>query len=100
MKKNLNEFERLAQENIVSPEQIENIKKTIAPIADAFNFAAYIKYLLDMPQRKSKIPRYKQRQIDFLKKIPKSARREEVLKQNETLIATMCKENEDESKDS
>ena len=43
---------------MVSPETIENCKKTIEPIKESYFSAAYLKYLLDKPAKKKKQTRY------------------------------------------
>lgn len=46
------------EENIVPPERIEELKKTIQPVKTAYETLLYVKYLLDMPARKQKKARY------------------------------------------
>ena len=43
---------------MVTPEVIENYKKTLQPIKDSFLSVQYMKYLLDKPNKKSKQNRY------------------------------------------
>ena len=47
-----------ADAGIVEPERIEQLKITIEPIRTSYHTLSYIKYLLDMPARKSKRARY------------------------------------------
>ena len=54
MIKLLKELENECINNMVAPETIENYKKTLEPIKNAFLNVQYIKYLLDKPNKKEK----------------------------------------------
>lgn len=63
----LREMEDECQKNLISEEQLENIKKTIEPIKTNFERIQYIMFLLDQPNKKEKVARYKKRNEALLK---------------------------------
>ena len=72
MKNMLKQFEELAASQMVEPERIENAKIAIQPIKSSYEMLAYVKYLLDMPNRQKKQKTYalnnkkKIEQIDYI----------------------------------
>ena len=54
-------FDDLAKEvaeGMVEPERLEQLKLTIEPIKNSYQSLCYIKYLLDMPKKKTKRKKY------------------------------------------
>lgn len=54
MKSLLDEYELMSMKNLVSPEQLDNIKKTIQPIKDNYMTISHVAFLLNKPNRKEK----------------------------------------------
>lgn len=64
----LHDFEELAEQKLFSPEKIEEIKESIIPLKNNFERWSYMMYLLNLPNRKSRQPKYhKQHKIDLSK---------------------------------
>lgn len=55
----LQELSQEVENNLISPERLDQLKLTIAPIKNSYETLLYVKYLLDMPQRKEKQLKYK-----------------------------------------
>lgn len=58
MTDDIKEVEELCLNNAIAPEVLDNMKKTAEPIIYAYQNLLYVKYLLDMPNRKVKEKRY------------------------------------------
>lgn len=54
----LHELEKEAETSIVSPERIEEFKKSIQPVKDQFETWSWLVYLLNLPNKKEKRKRY------------------------------------------
>ena len=86
---NLKEYEEYISENAVDPDTLENFKAVLKPVADAYNSMMYVKYLLDMPNRKSKIPKYKKQSKKMYNSINSSQLGEQVLQNNRKILDSM-----------
>lgn len=63
----LKDFEKLAEENMFSPERLDQIKETIKPLKDNYERWSYMMYLLNLPNRKSRQPKYHKQNKKLLK---------------------------------
>lgn len=54
MKSDLEDMEKMAETNQMSPEQVEQMKKIIAPVKQNYETLSYFMYLLNQPNKKSK----------------------------------------------
>lgn len=54
----LHEMEELCTNNIVSPEKLDQITKSIEPIKNNYMTLSYVRYLLNKPQNDKKEKRY------------------------------------------
>lgn len=79
----LKELEEEYNNNLVSPEALENLKKQIEPIKTNFRTISYIIYLLNKPTRKNKQNRYKNQNKRLLQD---SKTLEEVRKENKDVL--------------
>lgn len=84
----LKELEEEYNNNLVSPEALENLKKQIEPIKTNFRTISYIIYLLNKPAKKGKQNRY---QNQSKKLLENSRTLEEVRKENKTIINNIGK---------
>lgn len=50
----LEELSQEVNDNLTSPEVVENMKTTMKPIAESYQVLSYIKYLLDKPNKQKK----------------------------------------------
>lgn len=69
---NIKDAEADLQENLVSPEYIDNLKQTIEPFKLNYNRWTYMMYLLRMPQKKEKQKRYEKQNKSLLKNAEKN----------------------------
>lgn len=86
-------FKDLSQEadaGMVEPERLEQVKKTIEPIKNSYQTLSYIKYLLDMPAKRQKQPRYK-RQNKKLLQASKGSQAKDVIQKNDTILKELKK---------
>lgn len=54
----LQELEKACSTGMVEPERVDQFMKTMQPIKDSFLTMQYVKYLLDKPNKKSKLNKY------------------------------------------
>ena len=54
----LEDMSKEVSNGMIEPERLEALKNTVAPVATSFQTLSYIKYLLDIPTRKTKRKRY------------------------------------------
>ena len=71
---------------MVSPEQIENIKKTIQPIKDNYMTMSYVAHLLNIPNRKRKKATYEKQNYNKLSKLDKSKSCDNMIKNGEDIL--------------
>lgn len=58
LKKTLDDLSQDALNNMIEPERLEQLKRTIQPVKSSYDMLTYVKYLLDMPARKQKRAKY------------------------------------------
>ena len=51
-------YQEECERDMVEPERLQQIEDMIKPVKDSYNSLRYVKYLLDMPNKKSKTARY------------------------------------------
>ena len=85
LQQTFDEMSKEVDNRMIEPERLEQVKKTIQPIKDSYNTLSYIKYLLDMPNRKSKQPRYSSQNRKVLNNT-KGYHREDIEKRNDKII--------------
>lgn len=54
----LEDMSKEVSNGMIEPERLEALKNTVVPVATSFQTLSYIKYLLDLPVRKTKRKRY------------------------------------------
>lgn len=86
MNEDLRDMEKLVADNMMPPEFLDKLKIMIAPVKDNWLKLNYVKFLLDMPNKKEKVSKYKNQN----KKILENAiTKEEVLKQNKAILESL-----------
>lgn len=85
----LEDMTKEVEQNIVSPERIEELKKTIQPVKTAYETLLYVKYLLNMPQRKSKVDRYNKQEFSKMKSKTGDNYGPNVIKNNNSVISNL-----------
>lgn len=82
----IHELEQAVSENIVSQEKLDETVKSVERLKDNYMRWSYMMYLLNLPNKKEKKKVYEKRMSNFLSKIPKKDRIDEVLKENKNSI--------------
>ena len=85
----LEDMTKEVEQNIVSPERIEELKKTIQPVRTAYETLLYVKYLLNMPKRKSKVNKYNKQEFSKMKSKTGNNYGPNVIKNNESVIRNL-----------
>lgn len=83
MLQDIKEFERDLANNCIDPELVERMKKNIIPIQQNWERWTYMMFLLNQPQRKSKQPKYKERNKHLLKNLKAENSIEATIAENE-----------------
>lgn len=83
MLENLKDIEEEMKESLVTPEQVEQMKRMAQPIVNNYKTLSYIIFLLNRPTKKEKFNRYEKQN----KKLLENCRtREEVLNENKEAL--------------
>lgn len=83
MLENLKDMEEEMKESLVTPEQVEQMKRMAQPVVDNYKTLSYIIFLLNRPTKKEKFNRYEKQN----KKLLENCRtREEVLNENKEAL--------------
>lgn len=83
-----NEMNEEVNNGMVEPERLEQLKLTIAPIKESYQTLSYIKYLIDKPAKKRKLPRYKQMNKKLLD-LADGHKDSDVLKRNSEILQSL-----------
>lgn len=86
MNEDLRDMEKLVADNMMPPEFLDKLKIMIAPVKDNWLKLNYVKFLLDMPNKKSKVAKYKNQNKKILENV---ITKEEVLKQNKDVLESL-----------
>jgi len=89
MIQNLKDFEEYAKTNIVSPEQIDNMKKLVEPIKTNYMTLSYIIFLLNTPNKKEKKDKYIKQHKKHLKKIGEIKSKDDILNEGKEILEKM-----------
>ncbi len=83
MLENLKDMEEEMKESLVTPEQVDQMKRMAQPIVDNYKTLSYIIFLLNRPTKKGKFNRYEKQN----KKLLENCRtKEEVLNENKEAL--------------
>lgn len=83
MLENLKDMEEEMKESLVTPEQVEQMKRMAQPVVDNYRTLSYIIFLLNRPTKKEKFNRYEKQN----KKLLENCRtKEEVLNENKEAL--------------
>lgn len=86
----LKEMSEEVENNMMSPEQLNQLKATIAPVKTSFDTLNYIRYLLDKPKRKAKESRYNKQNKRVLA-ASKGITKDEVIRKNDNILNSLNK---------
>lgn len=86
MLENIHDFEELAQNNIISPERLEEYNKNIITLKTNWERISYIMFLLNKPNKKEKQKKYERQNQKLLNGLDKNNSPESVLEENRKVI--------------
>lgn len=82
------EMSEEVQNNMVEPERLKQLQKTIEPIKNNYQTLSYIKYLLDKPTKKSKHAKYDKQSKKLISKCGDKTG-DKLLKKNSSIISSL-----------
>lgn len=83
-----NDMTEELKNNMIEPERVEQLKKTIEPIKNSYHTLSYIKYLLDKPTKKQKHKRYDIQNKKLLE-FTEGSHMEDVLSRNDSILESL-----------
>lgn len=86
MLQDIKDIEKDVMEGLTSPDLLETLKANIAPIKQNWERWTYMMFLLNQPERKSKIPRYKQTNKKLLANLSSSNSIEATIEENKNAL--------------
>jgi DNA repair exonuclease SbcCD ATPase subunit len=92
MMENIKDLEQECQSGLVEPERIERLKEQVAPLKQNYERWAYIMFLLNEPQRKSKQPKYRKTNQKLINTLSKSNTVEATIHENEAVLKSFKEE--------
>ena len=78
----IKDIEKEVADNMAPPELLENLRTQIIPIKQNWERWTYMMFLLNQPERKSKIARYKQANKNLISNLDKTNSIEATLEEN------------------
>lgn len=91
MLQDIRDFEVEASQGLVEPERVDRLKEQIAPIKENYERWAYIMFLLNQPERKSKHKRYEQANQKLLKSLDNKNSIESTIEENKQALKQIGK---------
>lgn len=88
LQKALAEMSAEVDQGMMSPERLEQLKRTINPVKSSFESLSYIRYLLDKPTRKSKHSQYERRSKKLIQQCGEHSA-DKVIANNASLISEL-----------
>lgn len=89
MKKVSEELSKECERGVVSPEQVENMKAVCQPLRDNFQIMSWVAYLLNQPNKKSKIKAYEKRNKALTKNLDKKHCINNKIEENNQVISKL-----------
>lgn len=84
----LTDLSKEVQDNMVEPERLDQLKKTIEPVKNSYQTLMYIKYLLNKPSKKQKQNKY-DKQMKKIIKQSEGKHSTDIIKNNEDIISSL-----------
>lgn len=84
---NIHALEEGAAVGLVEPERIERLESQIAPIKQNYERWAYMMFLLNQPNKKDKIKKYRQQNQNMLQNVSQQNSLDSVVKENEEALS-------------
>lgn len=86
MQKNLEQVAAELQDNQADWDYLEKLKSRIAPFRQNYKRVMHLKYLLDLPTKKQKQPKYKKRLEKAMELLGEENNPDSVLQENKNII--------------
>lgn len=85
----LRDFTQLAEDKLFPPERLEQIKQNIQPLKDNYERWSYMMYLLNLPNRKSKQPKYHRQNKRLIIPISKNNSLQSVIEESNKVLDSL-----------
>lgn len=82
----LRDMEEASMSGLVSPEQLDEIKKLIIPLKDNYMTVSWIKFLLNKPTRQKKVNRYESSNKKFISTLAITKNPKSILDKNRDIL--------------
>lgn len=82
----IRDFEQECERGLFEPERLDMIKESIQPLKDNYERWSYMMFLLNQPNRKQKVNKYKKQQQSKLNKLSVKNSIESTFKENDSAI--------------
>lgn len=89
MNRMLKEMEKEYNENLVSSEQFEQMKKTIEPLKDNYMTLSWIMFLLKQPNKEEHRKTYERKNKVFLSSLDKNKDKDHIIEQNNSVLKNL-----------
>lgn len=86
MNEAIKELEDACNTGLISPDRLDEMKKTIEPLKNNYMTLSYIMFLFNKPKRKKKQKRYIEQNKQLLNKIPYENTENGIEEQNDNVI--------------
>lgn len=86
MKNEIKDLEEEVNKGLAKPEMMDNLKATIQPIMNNYQTLSCVMYLLNQPNKKSKLKAYERRNHKFVQEMEKKFGKKAVLDTNAQVI--------------
>lgn len=85
----LEELQRIANERMIEPERLENMKKTFQPILDTYQMVSWVAFLLNKPTRTRKSAKYEKMLEKKTSKLNSAFSKDGLLKRNDNILKNL-----------
>ena len=85
----LRDFEKLADENMFSPERLDQIKETIKPLKDNYERWSYMMFLLNKPNRNSRVKKWQKQNEKLMNNLNTKNSVNSVIEENNNVLSTL-----------
>lgn len=82
----LKDMEEECKNNLLDPDRLEQMKSLIGPLKENYMRISYIMFLLNKPDKESKLKEYEERNQKLLSKIPEKDKLEAIQEENQKII--------------
>lgn len=91
MLEEIRDFEKEAEQGLIEPERLDQIKDSIKPLVNNYQTLSWIMFLLNKPVKKSKHKGYEQRNQKILKSLDPRYSKDGILQENINTLENLTK---------